>query len=198
MDAHDAFLVENDLDYKSNSLTDIHTAFSIYQHLDEDLDISLGSHPLAFSARANAEDTPCFHEAMRSPDREGFIEAMKKEMTQLSELNAFTAVPRQKAIDEGRPIIDSTWAFKRKQFPDGLMKKLKARFCVCGDVQKQTINYFDTYSPVVQWTTVRLLLIMSIILKVQTKQVDFTLAFVQTKAEPGTYIEMPKMFEEDG
>ncbi len=198
MDANDAFLVETDLDSKSNSMTDIHTAFSIYLRLDEDLDISLGCHPLAFSAKANAEDTPRFHEAMRSPDREGFIEAMKKEMTQLSELGAFTAVPRQKAIDENRPIIDSTWAFKRKRYPDGLVKKLKARFCVRGDVQKQSIDYFDTYSPVVQWTTVRLLLIMSIILKLETKQVDFTLAFVQAKAEPGTYIEMPKMFEEDG
>ncbi len=101
-------------------------------------------------------------------------------------------------IDEGRPIIDSTWAFKCKRFPDGLVKKLKARFCVRGDVQKQSIDYFDTYSPVVQWTTVHLLLIMPIILKLETKQVDFTFAFVQAKAEPGTYIEMPKMFEEDG
>ena len=30
------------------------------------------------------------------------------------------------------------------------------------------------------------------------KQVDFTLAFVQAKADPGTYIEMPRMFEKEG
>ena len=37
-----------------------------------------------------------------------------------------------------------------------------------------------------------------IIFGFETKQVDFTLAFVQAKAEPGTFIEMPCMFEKEG
>ena len=68
----------------SNSTTCCYEAYSIYQQLSEDLDITTGVHPLAFSARANAEDTPRFHEAMKEPDREGFIEAMKNELEQLS------------------------------------------------------------------------------------------------------------------
>ena len=198
MDVYDAFLIETDLNSKSNHLTDCFEAFSIYQRLDEDLDVSTGLHPFAFSARANAEDTPRFHEAMKSPDREGFISAMKKELAQLASMDAFVAVPREKALNEGKPVIDSVWAFKRKRYPDGSVKKLKARFCVRGDLQKEHIDYFDTYSPVVQWSTVRLLLIVSIILQLETKQVDFTLAFVQAKADPGIYIEMPRMFEMDG
>ena len=54
------------------------------------------------------------------------------------------------------------------------------------------------HSPVVGWSTIRLLLIMSIILNLDTKQVDYTLAFVHAEAEPGTYIEMPRMFEREG
>ena len=77
MDTHDAFLVESDLDSKSSIMTQQFHAYSIYQRLDADLDISTGIHPLAFAARANAEDTPRFHEAMKSQDREGFIQAMK-------------------------------------------------------------------------------------------------------------------------
>ncbi len=193
----DAFLVESDLDTKSSALTRRFEAYSIYQKLDMDTDITTGIHPLAFSARANAEDTPRFHEAMKGPDREGFLKAMELEMEQLAGLEAFVAVPRQKAIDEGKQIVDVTWAFKRKRYPDGSVKKLKARLCVRGDLQI-TDDAFDTYSPVVQWTTVRLLLILSIIFGFETKQVDFTLAFVQAKAEPGTYIEMPRMFEKEG
>ena len=129
MDTNDAFLIESDLNTSSNSMTGCFEAYHIYQQFDEDLDISTGIHihPLAFSARANAEDTPRFHEAMKGPDREGFIEAMKAELEQLSLMDAFVAVPRQKAIDEGKPIIDSIWAFKRKRFPDGAVKKLKAK-----------------------------------------------------------------------
>jgi len=75
---------------------------------------------------------------------------------------------------------------------------LKAHLCVRGNLQELGVDVFDTYSPVVQWSTIRLLLILSVILKLETKQVDYTLAFVQAKAEPGIYIEMPKMFEQDG
>ena len=35
-------------------------------------------HPLAFSARANAEDTPRYDEAMHSPKAAGFKAAMDK------------------------------------------------------------------------------------------------------------------------
>ena len=194
---HDAFLAESDLDSKSSTMTRQYDAYSIFQTLDSDENITTNIHPLAFAARANAEDTPRYHEAMKSPDREGFITAMEHEMNQLGELKAFIAVPRQKAIDENKQIIDCTWAFKRKRFPDGTVKKLKARLCVRGDLQ-ETNDAFDTYSPVVQWSTVRLLLVLSIILRLETKQIDFTLAFVQADAEPGTYIEMPPMFSMDG
>ena len=163
-----------------------------------DLDLYQSPHPLAFSARANAEDTPKLHEAMSSLDREGFIQAMHDKISQLEALDAWSVVPRSKAIQQHRRILASTWAFKRKRFPDGSVKKLKARICVRGDQQVQDVDYFDTFSPVVQWATIRLMFIISIMIKLKTVQVDYTLAFVQASAEPGTFIEMPKMFEIPG
>ena len=38
-------------------------------------------------------------------------------------------------IDDNMNFIDSTWAFKLKQFPDGLINKFKAQLCACGDQQ---------------------------------------------------------------
>ena len=46
-------------------------------------------------------------------------------------------------------VIWLTWAFKSKQFPDGLIKKFKARFCARGDMQLDGIAFFETYAPVV-------------------------------------------------
>ena len=40
--------------------------------------------------------------------------------------------------------------------------------------------------------------ILSIMLELETKQVDFTLAFCQAKLGPGNYIEMPRRFEHEG
>ncbi len=43
-------------------------------------------------------------------------------------------------------VIRLTWAFKCKQFPDGLIKKFKACFCARGDMQLEGIDFFETYA----------------------------------------------------
>jgi Reverse transcriptase (RNA-dependent DNA polymerase) len=97
-------------------------------------------------------------------------------------------------------VLPSVWAFKCKRFPDGLVRKLKARFCVRGDCQIDGVDVFDTFAPVVSWQTVRLLLILSVVLALATMQVDYTAAFVQ--AELGeheeVFVEMPRGFREEG
>jgi hypothetical protein len=93
-------------------------------------------------------------------------------------------------------VLPSTWAFKCKRFPDGRVKKFKARFCARGDRQKEGIDYFKTWSPVVQWTTVRIMLIFSCILWLKSVQADITAAFVHATL-PETeevYVHQPRRF----
>ena len=79
----------------------------------------------------------------------------------------------------GANVLQSTWAFKRKRYPDGRLRKYKARFCVQGDQQIQGIDVFDTYAPVVSWITVWHLFVISLVLDMNTQQVDYTNAFCQ-------------------
>ncbi len=55
-------------------------------------------------------------------------------------------------------VLPSTWAFKVKRYPDGLVKKFKG--CFCARAQIHGLDFFETYSPVVQWTTIRLMLVL--------------------------------------
>ena len=97
-----------------------------------DTDNYYNLHPFAFAAKANANNTPTFHDAMSGPDRDGFIDAMHKEIEQLEDFGAWKVVPRVLATKGHNTILSSTWAFKRKRYPDGRVKKLKARICVRG------------------------------------------------------------------
>ena len=195
---YDALLLQSDLKSGYDSMTRQFDIFNLYKEDDFDAELLEGIHPFAFAARANAEDTPNYTEAMASPDAEGFREAMQLEIDQLQSMQAWIVVPRQKAIDMNKKVIDSVWAFKRKRYPDGLVKKLKARLCIRGDQQKEGVDYFDTYSPVVSWSTVRLLLILSVMMELKTKQVDYTLAFVHAPMKHTVFIEMPKGYELEG
>ena len=195
---NDAYLVSNDFSTSTSLMTEQFDMLSQMKNDPIEIDNLQGFHPFAFASKVDADDSPKFHEAMSSPDREGFIEAMHLEIQQLESLNAWAVVNRSKAISEGRRILSSTWVFKRKRYPDGRIKKLKARICVRGDQQVQDVDYFDTFSPVVQWSTIRIMFILSIMLKLKTIQVDYTLAFVQAPADPGTYVEMPQLFQLPG
>jgi len=53
----------------------------------------------------------------------------------------------------------------------------------------------DKYAPVVSWTTVRMLMILTVQEKLHTRLVDFTNAFAQAKLKETVYVELPKMFE---
>jgi hypothetical protein len=59
---------------------------------------------------------------------------------------------------EDHCVLKSTWAFELKWLPDGTPYQHKARFCARGDMQISGKDFFETYAPVVQWSTIRLLL----------------------------------------
>ena len=155
-------------------------------------------HPLFLKARsaASKEDNPNWREAMTGPFAKEYWEACKVEIATLEGMDAWEVVERTADMH----VIQSTWAFKCKRYPDGLIKKFKARFCARGDQQVEGIDYFETYAPVVQWTTVRLMLILEVLLGLKSKQGDVTAAFLHGKLEKGekVYIEMPRGFKQDG
>ena len=167
-------------------------------------------HPLALATKANNEDNPNWNQAMNGPNSDGFWKAMATEITTLvDKMDAWDVVDRQSWMN----VLPSTWAFKCKRFPDGLIKKLKARFCVRGDKQLEGVDFFETFAPVVSWTTVRLMLILSLVLSLATRQVDYTAAFLhapidedpdlesmslEERKRTGVFVEMPRGFAEPG
>jgi hypothetical protein len=76
--------------------------------------------------------------------------------------------------------------------PDGCVHKCKAQFCVRGDLQQEGIDFFETYAPVVQWSTVRALLVLSEFLGLETQQIDVSNAICQTNIAKELYVELPK------
>lgn len=63
------------------------------------------------------------------------------------------------------------WSMKSKRDPGGEVIKWKARMCAHGGMQTKGVNYWETYSPVVSWTPVRLVLILW-----HMKSLDFVMA----------------------
>ena len=123
------------------------------------------------------KDNPTYKEILRGAEEEKQLldEAMVQELKYLVGLGSFEVID----IPRGGDVLQSTWVFKRKWYPDGTLKKYKSSFCIRGDQQIDGVDVFDTYTPVVSRITVCLLLVLSIIFKMMTQYVDYTNAFCQ-------------------
>jgi hypothetical protein len=91
-------------------------------------------------------------------------------------------------------VSPSTWAFKIKRYPDGRVKKFKARFCARGDRQKEGIDYFETWAPVIQWSTMRIVMILAIKMKLISVQCNITAAFIHGRVTETIYVRQPQGF----
>ena len=98
-------------------------------------------------------------------------------------------------------VLPGTWSFKCNRKPDWTIRKFKARYCVRRDIQKiLSPKPLNPYYPVVQWATVRLMLILQCILGLQRQSIYITNDFSQadiTSGEP-VFIELPRYFKSDG
>ena len=57
---------------------------------------------------------------------------------------------------------------------------------------------FDTFAPVTNWMTIRLLLNLATILNLASRQVDYTAAFIHAPIDEDVYVDMPRGFTEPG
>jgi hypothetical protein len=143
----------------------------------------------AFKASKSDPDILSYDEAMVDVDRELWIEAAKKEIKSLEEHGTWTEVDASEATSR---ILPSQWVFKRKRTPDGNVKSHKGRTVARGDLEQ---GVFETYAPVVAWSTVRLFLILSLVLDWCTCSIDFSSAFVQAVLKKEVWLHIPRGFK---
>jgi Reverse transcriptase (RNA-dependent DNA polymerase) len=86
------------------------------------------------------------------------------------------------------------WSFKRKQNPFGEITKYKARLCCHGGQTLKGFHYEETFSPVVAWATVCVLLTLSEVFGWHARQIDFVLTFPQAEVKTDVYMHIPEKF----
>lgn len=94
---------------------------------------------------------------------------------------------------KGKPrrILKGTWALELKKLSDRTPSKYKGRYCVRGDLQTERVDYFEIYAPVVQCSTVRGVLIILILNRWHTEQVDYIYTVAQAEIQEGVYVYPP-------
>lgn len=99
-------------------------------------------------------------------------------------------------LPAGRRAIKAKWVFKTKCDHDGNILRYKARLVAKGCAQKYGIDYTETYSPVVRYTSIRFLFALAVKHGMKIHQMDATTAFLQGDVEETIYMDQPEGFND--
>jgi hypothetical protein len=140
-------------------------------------------------------DTPStIKDAYSSPDADFWKEAIRSEMDSIMSNATWEVVERP----YGCKPIGSKWVFKKKIRPNGTIERYKARLVIKAYSQKEGEDFFDTYSPVAQLTTICVLLSLAASHGLLIHQMDVKTTFLNGELDEEIYMEQLARFVANG
>lgn len=139
------------------------------------------------------DDEPrTYRDAMASNDKRQWQEATQREMDALHKNGTWILVDRPR----DKHVITGKWVFRIKVKDDGTIDKYKARYVIKGFMQRPGQEFDETFAPVAQMKSLRVLLAIAAIKKYKLYQLDVTSAFLNGKIDKEIYMEQPEGFND--
>ena len=148
---------------------------------------------LALSSEVEPNREPqTYSEVMQS---KGWQEAIASEVKSIKENETWEVVD----LPAGKRTISAKWIFREKNDTSGEVIKLKARLVAKGYEQVHGEDFYETFAPVVRWSTIRTILAVAARKRWTLKQLDVITTFLNGILEEEIYImEIPEGFMEPG
>lgn len=93
-----------------------------------------------------------------------------------------------------RKVIENKWILKIKCKADGTIERYKVRLVTKGNTQEEGINYVETFSPVVQFSLIRLILAVVVDLDLELYQMGITIPLLIGEMEEEICMQQPTDF----
>lgn len=114
--------------------------------------------------------------------------AMAEEYEALFKNQTWSLVPYKSDMN----LVGNKWVFKAKFNADGTLQRYKARLVAKG--QTPGLDYFETFSPVVKSSTIRIRLSLAVFYSWDIQQIDVNNAFLNGELAETVYMVQPEGF----
>jgi hypothetical protein len=135
------------------------------------------------------QEPSTYKQAASHPD---WTQAMILEYNALISNQTWTLCPRPSHHN----VVRNKWVFKIKQKPDGSVDRFKARSVAKGFDQLSGVDYYETFSPIIKPSTIRLILALAVQFDWKIKQLDVSNAFLHGVLDEEVYMEQPQGFSD--
>ena len=124
-----------------------------------------------------------YKEARASIEAAGWQQSMDEEMTNLRKLGCWTVIPRS-SLPPNTPIMGTRWTYRKKTDENGTFTRYRGRLVAKGFSQILGVNYFESFSPVASFVTIRTLFASTALPMFKVYQYDVQVAFIQSVIDP--------------
>ncbi|GFV99918.1 retrovirus-related Pol polyprotein from transposon RE1 [Trichonephila clavipes] len=136
----------------------------------------------------------CYKQAIRSRDASKWHDAMDKEINVMKERKVWDLVDHPDNIK----ILENRWVYTIKYDENNKIVRYKARLVARGNTQLRGESFDEVFSPVINFTIVRLFFTICVCLWKWTHiQVDITNAYLYANLDTVIYMKQPTGYETD-
>ena len=137
-----------------------------------------------------------YDEALKSEQSSKWNEAMDEEFESILKNDVYEEVLESEVC--AKNIVGSRYNFSLKTNKDGEIERYKARLICQGFNQVKDVDYHDVYSPVTNFTTIRLVLTYAAVNNLNVTHLDVKTAFLNGELKENIYVEPPKRHKKAG
>lgn len=138
-------------------------------------------------------DPSTFKQAVRSESVDLWKGAMKEEFDSLQANRTWQLVE----LPPGKTPIKCKWVYKTKRDTHGKVIRHKARLVAKGYTQVEGVDYHETFSPVVRFSTIRYLMAIAAKFDLNIRQFDVVTAFLHGTLDEEIYMTQPEGFSDN-
>ena len=100
-------------------------------------------------------------------------------------------------LPHGQKVVGCKWVYAIKKNKEGHIERFKARLVAKGYAQTYGINYTETFSPVVRYETIRMVIALAAEYELHLHQMDVSTAYLNSDLTDEVYMAQPEHFTDE-
>jgi predicted RNA binding protein YcfA (HicA-like mRNA interferase family) len=124
-------------------------------------------------------------EVLQRPDGDKYLDSAIKEVHAHLENGTWKLV----RLPQGKQAISSRWVFKIKRKSDGTIDKYKGRIIVKGYVQRERVDYTETFAPTAHFGALQTVIALATMEDWELESVDISTAFLNGDIDAEVYMQ---------